>query len=83
MKDVPRITLVDGETIVDCLVNHQICSSKREAREMVGAGAISFNHQKIMDETYVISRECAIDKKVIVIKKGKKNLYLGIFESLS
>jgi len=80
MKDVPQVILNDGENIVDCLVNQQICSSKREAREMITSGAISFNHQKITDLEYVISREKAISNQVFVIKRGKKNLYLGIFE---
>lgn len=79
MKEVPQVSLVDQENIIDALVNHNICSSKREAREMVGAGAISLNNQKIMDLEYVLQKENAIEEKVFVIKKGKKNIFLGIF----
>ena len=80
MKDVTNVILNDNENIVDCLVNSKICSSKREAREMLEAGAISLNNQKVMDLDYVIQKSHAIDEKVIVIKKGKKKMYLGIFE---
>lgn len=80
MKDVPNVRLQENENIVDFLVNSKICSSKREARELIEAGAISFNNQKVMDLDYVIQKEQAIDETLIVIKKGKKKMFLGIFE---
>lgn len=80
MKDVPNVHLKENENIVDFLVNSKICSSKREARELIEAGAISFNNQKVMDLDYVIQKEQAIDETLIVIKKGKKKMFLGIFE---
>lgn len=79
MKDVPQVSLTDGENIIDALVNSKIVSSKREAREMVSAGAISLNNQKIMDLEYIIKKENAIEQKIFVIKKGKKNIYIGSF----
>ena len=69
----------DNINIVDMLVNYNICSSKREAREMVSGNAISINNKKINDLEYVVTRNIAIDKKVILIKKGKKNYYMGIY----
>ncbi|MBQ9834193.1 MAG: tyrosine--tRNA ligase [Bacilli bacterium] len=78
-KDVKQVTLTNEENIIDVLVNNGICSSKREAREMVTGNAISINNKKVTDVDLVISKSMAIDEKVIIIKKGKKNYYLAIF----
>lgn len=78
-KDVKQINLNKEENIIDLLVNNQICSSKREAKEMVTGNAISINNKKITDIDLIITKSMAIDEKVIIIKKGKKNYYLAIF----
>lgn len=36
----------NGELLIDVLVNNNVVSSKREAREMINAGAISINGKK-------------------------------------
>ncbi len=79
LDGVPTFTIKEGN-IIDVLVDNSICSSKREAREMVSGNAISINNQKINDLEYNISKKEAIDKKIIVIKKGKRNFFIGIFE---
>ena len=78
-KDVKQVTLTSEENIIDVLVNNGICSSKREAREMVTGNAISINNKKVTDVDLIISKSMAIDERVIIIKKGKKNYYLAIF----
>ena len=65
---------------MDLLVNNDICTSKREAREMISGNAISINNIKTTDLEKSINKEMAIDNKVILIKKGKKNYYLGIYK---
>lgn len=79
IKDVPRFTVTDNTSLVDILVNNNICSSKREAREMIGANAISINNKKINDIDSIITKADAIEQQVLLIKKGKKNYYLGLF----
>ncbi len=79
MKMVPTISLDGDIKLLDLLVEHQICSSRREAREMLTANAISINNEKMNDENAIITKKMAIDSKVIVIRKGKKKQYLGIF----
>ena len=79
LKDLPTFTLGNDINILDLLVNNNICSSKREAREMVTGNAISINNTKITDIEKVITKDLAIDNKVLLIKRGKKNYYLGIF----
>ena len=80
MKMVPSINL-DGEVkLIDLLVDNGICSSRREAREMLASNAISINNEKLTDENEIIDKSRAIDEKVIVIRKGKKKQFIGIFE---
>ena len=80
MKMVPSINL-DGEVkLIDLLVDNGICSSRREAREMLASNAISINNEKMTDENEIINKSRAIDEKVIVIRKGKKKQFIGIFE---
>jgi len=53
-------------TIADVLANTSIISSKREAKELIASGAILVDGEKITDPTM------PIDKKEMLIKKGKK-----------
>lgn len=80
MKMLPSIKLSGEVKLLDLLVDNQICSSRREAREMLSSNAISINNEKITDENAMIDKSMAIEGKVIVIRKGKKKQYLGIFE---
>ena len=78
IKDIPKFNVNSGDTLVDVLVNNNIVSSKREAREMITSNAISINNKKFTNVDAVINKEDAIDNKVLLIKKGKKNYYLGL-----
>ena len=80
MKQVPSVNLNDNIKLIDLLVDNNICSSKREAREMLAANAISLNNIKHTDENEIISKDIAIDNKVIIIRKGKKKQYIGLYE---
>ena len=66
-----------NKNIVDFLVDMQVVSSKREAREFTTNGAISINGEKITDLNTVIDDSLFIENTYIVIKKGKKNYYRG------
>ncbi len=80
MKMVPSINLNGEIKLIDLLVDNGICSSRREAREMLASNAISINNEKYTDENTMIDKSMAIDEKVIVIRKGKKKQFIGIFE---
>ncbi len=79
-KDMDKITIEKEMPLEELLVTSGICQSKREARELISGNAISLNNHKITDNMHLVTREDAIDKKVYLIKKGKKKYYLGIFE---
>ncbi len=79
-KDMEKVNLTDNLPLEDLLVNTNICPSKREARELISGNAISLNNEKITDNNYLVTKDNAIDKKVYLIRKGKKKYYLGIYE---
>ncbi len=78
-KDVPNFKM-EELPLIDVLVNNHIASSKREAREFIQAGSISMNGEKMLEENQMITRELAIENKVVVIRRGKKKYYLGLFD---
>ena len=78
IKDIPKFNVNNGELLIDVLVNNNVVSSKREAREMITAGAISINGKKEIDLEKNITKNDAIEDKVLLIKKGKKNYFLGL-----
>lgn len=79
-KDVPNFKINEELTLIDLLVNNNIASSKREAREFISAGSITINGDKYTDENQIIGKDIALESKVIVLRRGKKKYYMGIFE---
>ena len=79
LEGVPTFSLKDNETILDLLVNNSICSSRREAREFLTAGAIKVNNKPINDENEIIDSSKLIDNSILILKKGKKNYFIGIY----
>ena len=78
-QGVPHIELKESEILIDMLVNNNICSSRREAREFLNAGSITLNGDKVSDENMLVTKDLAIENKIIVIKRGKKKNYIGMF----
>ena len=75
-KDVPTFKINSDNLLLNILVDNNICSSKREAREMITAGAIKINEEKVNSLEKTIDDSDFIDNKVLLLKKGKKNYYL-------
>lgn len=75
-KDVPNSDMESDKNIVDLLVDTNICSSKREAREFITTGAISLNGDRITDLDTIITKDNSIDNKYIIVRRGKKKYYL-------
>ena len=66
--------------IVDLLVESGVCSSKREAREFIGNGSITLNGDKITDLEFVVTKGNCIDSKYLVVRRGKKKYFVGIYK---
>ena len=75
-----HLLVTEDTNIVDLLVNNSICSSKREAREFINNGSITLNGDKVSDLEFVVSKDKCIEDKYIVIRRGKKKYYLGLYE---
>lgn len=76
LSGAPQSELAEDALLVDVLVNAKICSSKREARELVQGNSIAVNGQKVTDLAAMVCQEQAYGKEVTVIKKGKKNYFV-------
>lgn len=80
-KDVSSYEINEDKNIVDLLVESSICTSKREARELITSGSITINGDKIVDLDYIVTKNNAIDNKYVVIRRGKKKYNLIRFNS--
>ena len=78
LEGVPTFKLNNNESILEMLVNNNICSSRREAREFISAGAIKINNESVTDENDFIDSDKLIDNEILILKKGKKNYYIGL-----
>ncbi len=72
IKNVPINT-----NILDLLISIGAATSKREAKEFVTGNAISINGNKINDVNLNITDNDFIDNTYIIVKRGKKNYYIG------
>ena len=66
-----------NQSILDLVVALGAASSKREAREFVSNGAISINGEKATDINTIVDNSMFIEDTYIVVKRGKKNNYIG------
>lgn len=76
LEGVKTLEIKEGDSLVDSLVAIGACSSKRDARELIGKGTFSLNGDKVFDTTLVLTKEHAIEQSLIVVRKGKKNYFL-------
>lgn len=72
-----EIKEVTATTLVDLLIEVGAAKSKREAREFITSGAIKVNGEKNTSIDSILKEEDYIEKEYIIIKRGKKNYYLG------
>lgn len=78
-NDLPCIEVEENIGILDLLVQSQVASSKREAREFVKNGAITVNGEKLSDENKKMLKTDAIEGEYLVIRRGKKKYALAKF----
>ena len=79
-KGLTPFTVCEDMNIVDLLVYGKVCSSKREAREFINNNSITLNGVKVTDLDFVVSKKECIASKYIVIRRGKKKYFIGIYE---
>lgn len=74
-QDIKQVE--ENINIVDFITNMGVVKSKREAREFIQNGAISINGDKIDNIETTVTDDMFIDNTYIVVKRGKKNYYIG------
>jgi len=77
--NVPSCDLVPvaaGWLVPELLAAAGVASSKSEAVRLVKGGGISLNGRRIADEKQRVTREHAIEGRLFVIRKGKKDNFL-------
>ena len=75
--DVKMETLLQGISIADLCTDHSLVfSSKGELRRLVQGGGFSINKEKIDNPDAPVSVEWLLNKKYLLLQKGKKNYYL-------
>ena len=73
------IELEAGINVVELLSDKSnIFSSRGEARKMIQGGGISFNKEKISDVALSVNTSNLLNKKYLLVQKGKKNYFLLI-----
>ncbi len=80
MKSVPSFKFEKDEPLIDLLVNNKIAQSRREAREFIGAKAVSVNGEVFTDENAMITKSMAIEGQILIIRRGKKKYFIGQVE---
>ena len=79
-KGLEPFKISEDVNVIDLLINGGVCSSKREAREFISNGSISLNGDKVIDLEYVVTKDNCLCSKYVIIRRGKKKYYIGIYE---
>ena len=66
----------DGYPLVDLLVEVGLFPSKGEARRAISGGGVYINNVRVTDMHAKVSVSHAVEGKVIIFRKGKKNYFL-------
>lgn len=80
VKIINGIKIEENSNLVDVLVETQLASSKREAREFINNGAISVNDEKINDTSHTLNSEDAYYHNYCVIKRGRRRHAVTYFK---
>ena len=75
--DKKLIVSVESNNLVDLIIEVGAAKSKREAREFITGNAIKINGNKNTDLDYILTDKDFVDNTYIIIKRGKKNYYVG------
>ncbi|MBP5216651.1 MAG: tyrosine--tRNA ligase, partial [Bacilli bacterium] len=71
--------LEEGKMLEDVLIDLGAATSKRDARTFLQGNAVSLNGAKESDPKKIIDKSSALYGKYVIIRRGKKNYYLGVF----
>lgn len=80
MEGVPFFEIeksdLSQKDLLTILSENNVFQSKGEGRKLFAGGGVFINKEKVEDPTVSISEESLLNKKYLLIQKGKKNYYL-------
>ena len=76
-----QVEIEEGILLEDFLIQAKSATSKREARTFITGNSVSINGTKVADLAKTVTKEDALYGKYVVLKRGKKNYYLGKFKA--
>lgn len=74
-NEVKEIEL--NKNILDVLVEMNVATSKRQAREFVSGNSIEIKGEKVKDLDKIVTEQDLINNTFLIIKRGKKNYYVA------
>ncbi|OLC14580.1 MAG: tyrosine--tRNA ligase [Candidatus Rokubacteria bacterium 13_1_40CM_69_27] len=75
---MPRMVLTlgaDPVPLAEVLIQAGLAESKKRARELIAAGAIQMNGEKVRSADAQVSRDRALHGKYLIFRKGKKTYH--------
>lgn len=74
-NEVKEIEL--NKNIVDILIDLNVATSKRQAREFISNNSIEIKGQKVNNLETIIDETFLVNGNFLIVKRGKKNYYIG------
>lgn len=74
-NEVKEIEL--NKNILDVLLEMNVATSKRQAREFISGNSIEIKGEKVKDLDKTITEQDLINNTFLIIKRGKKNYYIA------
>jgi tyrosyl-tRNA synthetase len=68
-----NLSEIENLTLAELLAKVEISDSKSSARKLITNGGVSINNNKEADFNFPITKETFIEKKLLLLKIGKKN----------
>ncbi len=79
LADAQKVSVSDGTTLIDALVEAGVSHSKSEARKLIQQGSVSVNGEKTTAIDAVLNKTDAVDQDFTILRKGKKNYIVITF----
>lgn len=79
-KTLESADVNEGLLLVDALIETNLASSKREARQFISSSAVSINGEKITDLEYTLSKNKTYHERYVMMRRGKKKYALIIIK---
>ena len=81
LADAQKVSVSDGTTLIDALVEAGVSHSKSEARKLIQQGSVSVNGEKTTAIDAVLNKKDAVDQDFTILRKGKKNYIVITFNN--